>query len=175
MKRLWVQVVLVVSMLLLVAGSALAQGQTPAVEVSDQETDGKSVVVDKVVYDQAGWIVIHMDADGKPGPVIGWAAIEAGENMNVEVMLKEPLTDSAKLWAMLHTDAGTMGQYEFPGDDVPVKVDDKVVVKPFTASLAPATLPVTGSAGSSNVPLALMGTGLLLVLAALAFRFKYAR
>ncbi len=173
MKRFLVQVVLVVGVLLLLAGSALAQG--PAVEASDQETDGKTVVVDKVVYDKMGWIVIHLDADGKPGPVIGWAAIKAGENTMVEVMLKEPLTESTKLWAMLHTDAGTAGQYEFPGDDVPVKVDDKIVMAPFTASLAPATLPVTGGEGSANAPFVLMGAGLLFVLAALAFRFRYAR
>jgi len=173
MKRFLVQVTLVVGLLLLLVGPALAQG--PSVAVSDQETDGTKVVVDQVVYEQAGWIVIHKDQDGKPGPVIGWAAIQAGENMNVEVMLKETLMESTKLWAMLHTDAGTMGEYEFPGDDVPVKVDDKIVMASFTASLAPATLPVTGSDGSTNVPFVLMGTGLLLVLGALAFRFRYAR
>lgn len=173
MKGVLSRVMLALSLLLVLAAPALAQG--PAVEASDQETDGKTVVVDKVVYDQAGWIVIHVDADGKPGPVIGWAAVQAGENTNVEVTLQESLTETTKLWAMLHTDAGTMGEYEFPGDDVPVKVDDQIVMQAFTASLAPATLPVTGSSTPSSVPFVLMGAGLLLVAAAFAIRFRYSR
>ena len=38
------------------------------------------------------------------------------------------------LFAMLHTDAGVVGKYEFPGPDVPVMVDEKMVSPGFKAS-----------------------------------------
>ena len=39
------------------------------------------------------------------------------------------------LFAMLHVDAGAIGDYEFPGDDVPARdADDNVVVTPFVVT-----------------------------------------
>ncbi len=66
-----------------------------------------------------GWIVIHTDNGGKPGPVVGYAAVREGENLNVVVAIDAKKAGSV-LYAMLHTDAGTVGAYEFPGADVPV-------------------------------------------------------
>ena len=40
------------------------------------------------------------------------------------------------LYAMLHTDAGTAGTYEFPGDDKPVSVDDAIVMTRFSLQAA---------------------------------------
>ena len=45
-----------------------------------------------------------------------------------------------KLFAMLHLDAGTLGSYEFPGDDVPVKAGDAVVMAPFMITKADASM-----------------------------------
>ncbi len=135
MKRTVSLVLAVVLMLSVTLAPVLAQME-PSVDVQDQEVKDNTVVVAKVVYDQAGWIVIHKDQDGKPGPVIGWAAIQAGENTNVEVMLQEELMGATTLWAMLHTDAGTAGEYEFPGDDTPVKVGDQIVMASFMATPA---------------------------------------
>ncbi|GAP64063.1 hypothetical protein ARMA_2486 [Ardenticatena maritima] len=140
------------------------------VEVSDQTTDGNSVVVDKVISNGQGWIVIHEDADGKPGPIMGFAQVQDGENTNVAVTLTTPATDGQKLWAMLHTDAGELGTWEFPdGPDAPVKVGDMIVMKAFTVSMAPATLPETGGA-SSTLPLLLTTAGLLMLVGAFAWR-----
>jgi len=35
---------------------------------------------------------------------------------------------------MLHIDAGVIGEYEFPGDDVPVFVGEEIVNEPFTVT-----------------------------------------
>ncbi len=103
----------------------------PMVKVMDQKPMDGKVVIDKVVAEKDGWIVIHIEKDGKPGPIIGYAPVKAGENTQVEVAIDlEQATET--LFAMLHVDEGQMGTYEFPnGPDVPVKVGDKVVVKPF--------------------------------------------
>ena len=74
--------------------------------------------------------MIHAQTDGKPGPVLGFTQVNDGTSANVIVEI-EVSQATETLYAMLHTDAGQAGVYEFPGDDVPVKVNDQVVVSPF--------------------------------------------
>ncbi len=103
---------------------------TPAVIVEDQAFVEDTVTIAKVISDGPGWLVIHTQAEGKPGPVLGYAPVTDGENQNVVVEIDE--SDATEtLYAMLHTDAGQIGTYEFPGEDVPVTVDDQVVTPAF--------------------------------------------
>lgn len=80
---------------------------------------------------QQGWLVIHADEGGQPGPVIGY--IEVPEGISTEVYIQVvPDEITPTLYAMLHVDAEPMGELNFPeGDDVPVTVDGEVVVKSF--------------------------------------------
>ena len=116
----------------------------PSVTVSDQDASGGTVTIEKVVAGQPGWLVIHITKGGGPGPVIGQSPVSEGENSNVEVAID---LDQAtqQLFAMLHLDVGAEGEYEFPGDDVPVFVDDVIVNVPFNA-----TFPVTDSVTVSD-------------------------
>jgi plastocyanin len=131
---------------------------TGAIEVGDQAGDGTSVTVDSVAISGAdGFVVVHADQDGAPGPVLGHVAIAEGTSTDVEVPLDEPLTADATVWPMLHVDAGVAGVYEFPGADGPVMADGEVVMAPlaFTVTSAEdvASLPRTGT--PSNLLLAL--------------------
>jgi len=114
---------------------AMGEG-TPSVTVSDQKLGAdNSLIVDKVVAAVDGWIVIHADASGKPGTVLGHAAVKKGENDQVKVVLDDTKDLGDAVWAMLHIDAGTIGTYEFPGADVPVKdASGNVVMMPFKVS-----------------------------------------
>jgi len=112
---------------------------TPMVEVSDQDASSGSVTIQKVVAADPGWIVIHTESDGSPGPIVGYAQVNAGENDNVTVGIDTGAA-TEKLFAMLHLDAGTMGTYEFPGDDVPVKNGDAIVMTPFMVTLPQASI-----------------------------------
>ncbi len=103
---------------------------TPSVTVSDQADNNDSVTIAKVVSNGPGWLVIHKDASGAPGAVIGYAAVKNGENDNVVVKI-DSYSGSPTLYAMLHIDAGKVGVYQFPGPDVPVMVDGKMVSPPF--------------------------------------------
>jgi hypothetical protein len=80
-------------------------------------------------------LVIHADDAGSPGPVIGYSPVVDGENANVVVEV-DPAQATAVLYAMLHTDAGTAGTYEFPGEDGPVMVDGQVVTPAFNVIAA---------------------------------------
>lgn len=104
----------------------------PAITVTDQTLgEGNTVTVPAVTAAEDGWMVIHADADGAPGPVVGQAPVTSGENADVTVEI-DPEAATETLYAMLHVDAGEAGTYEFPGDDGPVRdAEGNVVVRPF--------------------------------------------
>ena len=106
----------------------------PSVSVDDQTIKNNSVLIKKVVSsDPAGWIVVHIEDNGKPGKIIGKTKVIAGDNDNVEVSITVDEV-SNNLFAMLHVDAGTNKMFDFPnGADVPVKVDDAIVMQKFSA------------------------------------------
>jgi plastocyanin len=106
-----------------------------SVTVGDQDASGGTVTIEKVVSDQPGWLVIHITRNGAPGPVIGQSPVSEGSNANVEVAI-DLAQATQQLFAMLHLDAGTVGEYEFPGDDVPIFVDDVIVNVPFQAAFS---------------------------------------
>lgn len=105
---------------------------TGSLEASDQESDGTTLTVDAVsIEGSPGWVSVHADLDGAPGPIVGNAEIPEGESTDVEVTFDEP-QEGGTFWPMLHVDAGEVGTYEFPdGPDVPVTADGEVVVVPI--------------------------------------------
>lgn len=126
--------------LLLVGFNVLAQ-DTPAVTVNDQFIAGNSVTIESVTSDGDGWLVVHADnGDERPGAVIGYAPVSDGINNNVRVVL-DTVNITPKLFAMLHTDTGEAGVYEFgqvEGADGPVMVDDSVVAPVFEIAMIQA-------------------------------------
>jgi hypothetical protein len=114
--------------------AAQSSAATPSVVVQDQTIADSRVVVLKVVSATPGWIVIHADNSGKPGPVIGYAAVRSGENLDVVVAI-DAKKATPLLYAMLHVDAGTVGAYEFPGADVPTMSMGMMVSPAFKVSL----------------------------------------
>jgi hypothetical protein len=137
----WLVVLMMAVASLLPVQQLFAQdGGAPSVTASDQTSDGSTVTVDSVTATVDGWMVIHADADGAPGPVLGQTAVMAGVTDNVVVALEPALEADSSLWAMLHVDEGTVGVYEFPGADVPVKNGDAIVMAPFMVTLGQAML-----------------------------------
>jgi predicted lipoprotein with Yx(FWY)xxD motif len=141
------------------AEAQMAAEVTPSVKVADQAIANDAVTIAEVSSKGPGWIVIHADKNGAPGPVLGHSAVKDGANKDVVVKLAaEGRTDT--LYAMLHTDAGTVGTYEFPGADGPVSVDGKVVTPAFkVTAAAPATLPTTGEVVTPWTAILLLAAG----------------
>lgn len=125
-----------IALVLMLTMVSLGSAQmTPSVTVNDQAIVKGQVVVEKVVSVGPGWIVIHAQAEGKPGPILGFTQVADGENNDVVVEI-DPTRATRTLYAMLHTDAGAMGVWEFPGGpDVPVKVDDTIVTPAFNVTV----------------------------------------
>lgn len=105
-----------------------------SVTVKDQEYDGTTVIVADVFSQGPGWMVIHNQVAGNLGPWIGYTHVNSGDNKNVAVKI-DPAQTTAVMYAMLHTDAGVIGKYEFPGPDVPAMLNGEMVAPSFTATV----------------------------------------
>ncbi|MBW4437247.1 MAG: hypothetical protein KME04_08940 [Pleurocapsa minor GSE-CHR-MK-17-07R] len=127
---------MVAAALMVSAAAAQDAGFTPAVDVSSQVVFNGTVTIDRVVSNGPGFIVIHVNNNGGPGPVIGYSAVNTGENLNVAVDV-DTAGITSTMFAMLHTDDGMVGAYEFDGAsglDNPVSVDGAVITPAFDVS-----------------------------------------
>lgn len=115
------------------AAAATPTALAAKVTVSDQPVDGGQLTIAQVDSPSAGWLVVHAQADGKPGAVLGYSAVKEGTNTNVVVTIDDSEATPV-LYAMLHTDAGTVGTYEFPGADGPVSVNGEMVSPAFNVT-----------------------------------------
>src|SRR5690242_11770067 len=81
---------------------------------ADQHSPGASITVTTVdIRGATGWVVLHTDDHGEPGPRIGLIHIPEGRSTRVTVPADLQLT-TGDYWPMLHLDAGTVDVYEFP-------------------------------------------------------------
>ncbi|MEQ8828774.1 MAG: hypothetical protein RLW87_03115 [Alphaproteobacteria bacterium] len=110
-----------------------------SVKASDQDMSGGTVTADTIMAEKNGWMVVHRTgSDMKPGPVVGYAPLKAGENMHVTAILTEEVKSGEMLMLMLHGEDGGMktGIFEYTlgaKEDGPVKVDGKLVMTVVTA------------------------------------------
>jgi predicted lipoprotein with Yx(FWY)xxD motif len=106
---------------------------TNAVVAKDQALGSdNTVTIASIIADTDSWLVIHAQADGKPGTILGKAPVRAGENSDVIIEI-DSTGATETMYAMLHVDAGVGGEFEFPnGDDVPaIDADGNIVTPPF--------------------------------------------
>lgn len=121
------------------AGFAAGHGMAPMVEGSDQDVSGGTVTASKVVAGENGWLVVHRtDADMKPGPVVGYAPLKMGENMDVAAILQEEVASGDMLMLMVHSEAGGMktGVFEYTlgaKEDGSIKPEGELVMTTITA------------------------------------------
>ena len=107
-----------------------------SVATNEQEIIDNKVLVSEVVSSGPGWIVIHADDEGKPGQILGYSPVGKGSNTNVVVDI-DSYAATQRLFAMLHTDRGIIGNFEFPGVDAPERhEDDTIVVVAFNIATA---------------------------------------
>ena len=115
-----------------VDGAPLSPGFSAAViNAHDHVVEDNTFVADSVTVDAPGFLVIHSEAEGRPGPVIGFTPIEAGTTSGVSVELDEAGMTPV-VWPMLHVDSGEAGVYEFgtvEGADGPVRLGGAVAAQ----------------------------------------------
>jgi len=85
-------------------------------DAANQSGDGKSFTVASVSLDaggKGGWIALHTDVSGKPGPVKYFVAVPAGASSKVVIPTPEGIP-TGDYWPMLHVDDHAVGTYDFP-------------------------------------------------------------
>lgn len=124
--------------------------------VSDQESDGLTLVVDAVKLDKSGWLVVHPEAEGGgPNGGVTWVEkqLEAGSYQNISLMLDDPIAEDQTVYPMLHYEDPADGEFTFPNEgDPPVKVDGSPLVKPVKVTLTstPASTPALSVSDQST-------------------------
>ena len=119
---------------------AASHSMAPMVEAADQDVSNGVVSATKVVAPANGWMVVHRtDAEMKPGPVVGYAPLRMGENMDVAAILQEDVAAGDMLMLMVHGETGGMKEREFEytlgaKEDGPIRVDGKLVTATITAN-----------------------------------------
>lgn len=117
---------------------AAGHSPAPAVEASNQSVSNGVVSADMVTAAENGWMVVHRTDDTmKPGPVVGYAPLRMGENVDVAAILMEPVEAGEKLMLMVHSEQGGMktGGFEYTlgaKEDGPIKVDGALVMQVIT-------------------------------------------
>ncbi|MFA6364898.1 MAG: hypothetical protein WCW78_00650 [Candidatus Paceibacterota bacterium] len=71
----------------------------------DDQLPGTTVTIQSVTLENAGWVAIHEDRDGKPGNILGASWFPAGTNSG-SVELLRTTTDGGTYYAMMHNDDG---------------------------------------------------------------------
>ncbi|MCH2450579.1 MAG: hypothetical protein MK198_10585 [Gracilimonas sp.] len=141
------------------SGETIDEEDIPSVEANTQGTmSGNQVVISQIDSPANGWVVIHRSNESNDGPqvpeIIGKTMVETGSNTNVSIQLEEGVANDEILWAMLHEDTGTIGEYEFDGEnglDLPVTFNEEIIMSSFTISQTNPLITVTDQVNQGNI------------------------
>jgi plastocyanin len=108
-------------------------GDEVFIQVEDQMIQSATITIVEVVIPDPGWVVIHADRDGSPGPVVGYEPAPAGRSIDLVVGIDTDVATEI-MHAMLHIDAGVQGEFDFPGPDEPLTINGQIVMDQFRIS-----------------------------------------
>ncbi len=102
----------------------------PALQVSDQVISGGRIILSSVISQGPGWAVIYAQKNGNPGSILGRTPVNDGQNDDVIVEVNTSKASSI-LYAVLYTDQGKVGVFEYPGPDTPEMVNGQPISSVF--------------------------------------------
>lgn len=113
------------------SGPSTPSNTIASIDVQDQPIHDSAIMIHQVVSVGDGWVVIHpQNADGTPGNFIGFAPVHNGVNTNVLVRLDTKKV-TPTVFAMLHVNASKSPLPQYPGPDVPVMINGKMLLPSF--------------------------------------------
>ncbi|MDX1686806.1 MAG: hypothetical protein R3248_02375 [Candidatus Promineifilaceae bacterium] len=123
----------------------------PSIVVSNQEVErGEGqILIDSVTVDRSGWVVLHADSDGEPGPILGQTPVSEGVNEGVAVHFDWQQV-TPRLHAALYEDTGEGGRFDAAIDE-PIAVNGTPIRSSFTASLPTDVLVINQPASGGEV------------------------
>lgn len=118
---------------------AAGHAPSPMVKAMDQSVANGVVSAEMVVAAENGWMVVHRtDAAMTPGPVVGYAPLRMGDNVDVAAILTEEIASGDMLMLMVHSEEGGMmtGGFEYTlgaKEDGPIRIGGELVMAVITA------------------------------------------
>ncbi len=96
-------------------GDSAPRSIAPAIVIKSQDIEHiNPIIADSVTTPVDGWLVIYRDKPFASGKVVGYAPVYQGTNTGVQVAIDaKRIGDKPTLWAVLHTDQGTHGLFEW--------------------------------------------------------------
>jgi predicted lipoprotein with Yx(FWY)xxD motif len=113
-----------------VTGVNPPSSQPSELSIQDQELVEGTLKAELVVSAVPGWLVIYNQDGSEPGEMIGYTAVQQGENRDVVVTV-DTSKATGTLFAVLHVDAGEAGKPEFSDLDKPVIDGTRIVLAAF--------------------------------------------
>jgi predicted transcriptional regulator len=105
------------------------------IEVEDQVlTETGEVDILEVTAPAPGWIVIYSNEEGRPDKVLGFTSVNEGQSGSVAVTI-EPNNATPVMHAILHSDYGITGDFEYPGPDRPFDDGNQLVQATFSVEI----------------------------------------
>jgi hypothetical protein len=126
----------------------------PAMRFSAQELKDGAITIDSALIEAPGWVAIHSNKDGAPGPVIATYPLLGGLNSNIVIKVAADQAGTS-VFPMLHYDTGEAGKYEFgevKDADAPVFVSEKVVVSEMKLDAESAKMAAVAALDCSVTP-----------------------
>jgi hypothetical protein len=102
-----------------------------------QSSNGKTIVVDQASFHGVdGYVAIHANGGGAPGPTIGVSQLlKAGVTTHITIALTKPLANSGTVFAILHIEDNHNTTFDYPRADQAATIDGRVVVIPVPVTV----------------------------------------
>lgn len=151
MKRKFLLLVALLVCFGVISLPAYAQGLAPSLTVADQVVLSGHINIPDAVFDAPGFLVIHIEQDGGPGPVAGFLYVPPGHYSNLWVPVDTSILTPV-VYPMSHYDTDLNGLYEFAGGDLdaPIVVDGNVLVAPVNIGVIDANDQLTDGSFTAN-------------------------
>ncbi len=109
------------------AAELMVDSYKPGIEIRRTRLAANTfLVVYTVKSDRPAWIVFHEDENGAAGEIIQYIFVESGTHRIAKTKVLGEMSSNL-IHVMLHEDLGTIGLFEFPGEDDPVFVDGEII------------------------------------------------
>lgn len=125
---------------------------TGSIIAMDQIVQGNTITASNLTVNAAAWVVVHASNANNDGPQVPEiisipVQLMPGSNDNVEIELTETVNADDKIYVMLHTENGIIGEYEFDGAN---GFDGPIITEAITVLAPTGSFTATNQAISEN-------------------------
>lgn len=97
----------------------------PDVFVIQQPVVNGEIIVERVVTNEPGWLVIYTDDEDTLGLVIGFVPLQPGITHNLTVPIVEGAATDV-LYIIIHEDTNNLDEFDFPDGDQPLRYEGQL-------------------------------------------------